>query len=68
MFLFDCLFFALKAVAYHVTVLAYHMILHVLVTCYYTCSHMVLKSPRACFSSVEDVRSIPTILRENRRL
>lgn len=37
MFLFDCLFFAVKAVAYHVTVRAYHMILHVLVTCYYTC-------------------------------
>ena len=67
MFLFDCLFFALQAVAYHVTVRAYHMILHVLVTCYYT-YHMVLKLPRACFSSVEDVRSIPTILRENRRL
>lgn len=78
MFLFDCLFFALKAVAY--------MLLYVPITWYCTCLshvitlayHMVLKLPRACFSSVEDVslltvlyfsfRSIPTILRENRRL
>lgn len=62
------------------------MLLYVPITWYCTCLshvitlayHMVLKSPRACFSSVEDVslltvlyfsfRSIPTILRENRGL
>ena len=62
------------------------MLLQVPITWYCTCLshvitlayHMVLKLPRACFSSVEDVslltvlyfsfRSIPTILRENRGL